>query len=160
MKIRLDFVTNSSSSSFIFGVPNGNTVDKKKARKYIERISKKIGEGPPYFDFMIDLRYRDDIEYEKQEISFVLGAIYWYLDDINEDDTWYIDGNYEYHDSLPDIDYNAEFNRENIKRILDYAYKHLGEVLIGNDYREFYTYEFFEELLKDDKIKFKCNHMG
>lgn len=172
MKIRNDFVTNSSSSSFVLGEPNKNTVSLKDSERYIEKLGIKLGQRP-YFEFIIDLKYKDTEEYTKDEIDFVLEAIYWYIDsdDIESDSNydeehdiwWKIDENNEYHESydnfwLPDIDEN--FSKENIKTILDFAHKYLGEILIGTNYQEFCPFEIFEMLLDDKSIKFKCNHMG
>lgn len=42
MKYRLGFVTNSSSSSFIFGRPNGNTITTEKAWQYIKDSATKL----------------------------------------------------------------------------------------------------------------------
>jgi len=80
MKYRLDFITNSSSSSFILGKPNGNTVTVDDAWKFIKDSAAKILSTINYLDNEVykisgldcDLRkFRDgddDVELESRLI--------------------------------------------------------------------------------------------
>lgn len=174
MKIRLDFVTNSSSSSFILGKPGECKLTKESAREYISNLKNEL-----YAEYIIDLKYDSKIEYTESEIDFVREVIFWYVYDDNFDTDieklgdgtydeeygvwWRINSEYEYEECddnlwLPDID--KRFNQEVAKELLDFAHKYFGEILVGNNYMEFYNYEAYEEIEADKNIKFKCNHMG
>lgn len=61
MKIRYDFVTNSSSSSFIFGFPGENSITSEDVMNNIRDIAKKILCIMTYMDDMIkDIKYMGD----------------------------------------------------------------------------------------------------
>ena len=80
MKYRLGFVINSSSSSFIFGRPNENTITTEKA--WLEQIANS---SSGYLD-AVDFRNSSDEDYYSRRISEALG---WYIRDIPEEGTPY-----------------------------------------------------------------------
>lgn len=65
MKIRTDFVTNSSSSSFIFGVPNGNTVSKESVFNDLKYIANEMLNIVNHLEMI----YFQDAKYKKRVLK-------------------------------------------------------------------------------------------
>lgn len=173
MKIRIDFVTNSSSSSFILGSPNETTITIEDSYKYLHDIERQLKLNQKIsYEYIIDLRWDEHKIYEPEDICFVVETILWYswidegdqLESIGKDpyDAEGID-QLVTDDGIPfELEmYNTNYTKSQQKAILDYAYQHYGEILIGNSEQGFYPYDaYYEGIALDDKIKYKCNHMG
>lgn len=223
MKIRLDFVTNSSSSSFIFGKPSENSITLedvqvkidvlktyfKKMFKFIEDNLPEITDDnleenkdklvefmeeeynkehehncyPNYelaedllrcdrhdnevrwvdeFDkdlIMIDLRYNENREYTYDELELLDEAMSWYCyeDENLKDKIEQEKSEYPY---LEDRDGVVDTGKENTKKLLDFAHKYFGEVLIGRSDIGMYPTYMKDRLESDDSIRYHCGHMG
>ena len=169
MKVRTDFVTNSSSSSFILGKPDGTTETIKSAKKYLKDACRKVSSSDRVgVDHIIDLRYDPEKEYRVDDIQFVIEAIVWYSDPEynpscvigwDDDDGAYLvaeDGSIIYLDC-----YHESFTPVQVKAIFDYAYHNYGEILVGNSEIGFSPSEMFYDVIAEDAaIKYSCNHMG
>lgn len=173
MKIRTDFVTNSSSSSFILGRPNENTVTVKDGHKYLKKVQKDLGlDQAISCEHFIDLRYDETKQYDPEDVGFVAEVIMWYsweeesdklkaegkdgLDAVGVESLVTDEGEYFELDV-----YAPTFTKPQIKAIFDYAYQHYGEVLLGNKEIGFFPFDgFYNGILLNDEIKYKCNHMG
>lgn len=223
MKIRLDFVTNSSSSSFIFGKPSENSITLedvqvkidvlkiyfKKMFKFIEDYLPEITDDnleenkeklvefmeeeynkdhehnccPNYelaeellncdrhddevrwideFDkdlIMLDFRYNEDREYDYGELELLDEAMSWYYyEDENLKDK--IEQEKSEFPYLEDHDGVADTGKENTKKLLDFAHKYFGEVLIGRSDIGMYPTYMKDRLEFDDSIRYHCGHMG
>lgn len=173
MKCRSDFVTNSSSSSFILGKAGQNTVTVSDGRKYLKKLKESLGlDQAVYCEHYIDLRYDPNKQYDVEDVQFVAEVIGWYSWE-KERDKLMDEGKDEYQangvSSLVTDDgewfeldcYSESYTDGQIKAIYDYAYQHYGEVLLGNVERGFFPYDaFYEGIAKDDSIVYKNNHMG
>lgn len=170
MKIRTDFVTNSSSSSFILGKPDENTHNVLHGIAYLYQGIATISESLPripaprdLYDFLIDLRYSENRDYSIEDIEFVMEVIEYWSDEYDPDiydDKGNIqlrkdDGTYF------QLEYRGSYTREETKAIFDYAYHNYGQILIGNGERPFWPDKLYWEIIqKDESIKYSSNHMG
>lgn len=173
MKIRMDFVSNSSSSSFILGKANQNTVSIADGRKYLKKVQKNLGlDQAIRCEHYIDLRYDPNKQYDIEDVQFVVEIIGWYSWEKERDD-FIEQGRDEYEangvSSLVtdegewfELDaYSENYTASQIKAIYDYAYQHYGEVLLGNVETSFFPYEaYYDGIANDSNIEYKCNHMG
>lgn len=173
MKCRSDFVTNSSSSSFILGKAGQNTVTVSDGRKYLKKLKESLGlDQDVYCEHYIDLRYDPNKQYDIEDVQFVVEVIGLYSWE-EERDKLIEQGEDEYAangvSSLVTDDgewfelnaYAESYTSGQIKAIYDYAYQHYGEVLLGNVERGFLPYEaYYDGIAHDSNIEYKCNHMG
>lgn len=173
MKVRMDFVTNSSSSSFIMGRPGGNKLTIKDAVEYLSDIQKRLGIDGIFYEHIIDLKHDEHRKYLTAEVQLVVEALEWYSEEIEESDVqsdsegsygdgsfWFVDEDYEYHEMTLDP-FKNDYTKEEVKWIFDKAHRELGEILVGSIEIPFIPYEAYDEAIRhDDRLKFKCNHMG